>query len=73
MFLAERNVKLLALKLGNWEIGNDDKAELLMFGSKLQDGKKKSRLEVGNKTMTSKGTKRVFLLCVSLIHSILEL
>lgn len=74
MFLAERNVKLLALKVRNWEIGNDDKAEFAMFGRKPQDGgKKRAGLERRNKTMNIKGTKKVFLLCVGLISSILKL
>lgn len=66
MFLAGRNIKLLALKLGNWEMGNDDKAELVMFGSKLQDGGKRAGLDVGNKSMNSKGIEKIFLLCLVL-------
>lgn len=45
-------------------MGNDDKAELVMFGNKMQDGGKRAGLEVGNKRMNSKGIKKVFFCLV---------
>lgn len=47
-------------------MGNDYKAELVMFGSQLQDGRKRAGLEGGNKRHST-DTKMVFLLPGALI------